>query len=288
MDHLVGELEQAAHAWDARGWPRPQVVVVSGSGLAVDLGPGLVPALALAELLPFPIHAVPGHPHRVELLAPRADRVALYLRGRLHAYQGYTAAQLVFPLRLAALLGARVVLMTNAAGGLNPDYRPGDLVAIADHLNLSGANPLCGEPPAGWGARFPDLAEAYAPRLRALAAEHAGRLGFALASGVYAGLLGPSYETPAEVRMFRTLGADLAGMSTVLEVIAARHLGLECCCFSLVTNLAAGVGPPLSHDEVLAAGDAAAARVQGLLTALLADSRLLADPAVIAGSAHGA
>ena len=276
MDHLVAELDAAVAAWDARRWPHPHAVVVSGSGLAVDLGPSIARPLGLAELVPFPIHAVEGHPHRVELLSPRPDCVVAYLRGRLHAYQGYTAAQVVFPIRLAARLGAEVLVMTNAAGGLDPIFAPGELVAIRDHLNLTGTNPLCGEPPASWGPRFPDLAGAYTPRLRALAREHAERLGFRLDEGIYAGLLGPSYETAAEVQMLRALGAQLAGMSTVLEVIAARHLGLDCLCFSLVTNLAAGVAvQALSHAEVLAAGEAASARVAALLGALVADPRLL-------------
>jgi purine-nucleoside phosphorylase len=165
--------------------------------------------------------------------------------------------------------------MTNAAGGVRPEWPAGTLAAVTDQLNLTGRNPLFGEPPAEWGPRFPDMLDAYDPALRALALEHATRLGIDLRAGVYAGLPGPSYETPAEVRMLRALGADLVGMSTVLEVIAARHLGLRCLVLSLVANPGAGVTPaPLTHEEVLDAGRAAAQRVRALLGAILADPRL--------------
>ncbi|KAB2962026.1 MAG: purine-nucleoside phosphorylase, partial [Thermoanaerobaculia bacterium] len=229
----------------------------------------------LAGWLPFEVRAVPGHLHELELLEPAPGRPVLHFRGRLHAYQGYEPADVVFPVRLAARPGARVLVMTNAAGGIRPDWPAGTLAALSDQLNLTGRSPLAGEPPAHWGPRFPDLADAYDPALRALAREHAAALGFDLAEGVYAGLPGPAYETPAEVRMLRTLGADLVGMSTVHEVVAARHLGLRCLVVSLVANPAAGVSAsPLTHAEVLDAGRAASGRVRGLLSALLADPRL--------------
>jgi purine-nucleoside phosphorylase len=274
MDHLVPQLEAAVAAWDARGWPRPQVLLVSGSGLAVDLFPPVAEA-PLAELLPFPIHQLEGHPHRYQLLAPTPERTVWYLRGRIHYYQGHTPAEVVFPIRLAAMLGARTLVMTNAAGGIRADLRPGDLVTVADHLNLTGANPLTGQPPASWGPRFPDMNEAYDRRLRDLARRHAQELGIRLGEAVYGGLAGPAYETPAEIRMMRALGADLGGMSTVLEVIAARHLGMRCLVVSLVTNLAAGTGPtPLDHAEVMAAGQAAAGDVARLFRSLLVDPEL--------------
>ena len=210
-----------------------------------------------------------GHPHRVELLSPRPGRTVLYQRGRLHGYQGYTAAETVFVVRLAGLLGARRLLMTNAAGGAASGQKPGDLWAIEDHVNLMGVNPLTGEPPESWGPRFTDLVDAYDPELRRLALEEASKLGLGLGSGVYAGFAGPSYETPAEIGMARAIGADLVGMSTVLEVIAARHLGMRCLCLSLVANLAAGIGNPIDHEEVLAACADAAAEMGRLLTAVL-------------------
>ncbi|MDX1999804.1 MAG: purine-nucleoside phosphorylase [Thermoanaerobaculia bacterium] len=267
-------LDQAVRDWDARGWPRPKAVVVSGSGLAHDLHSPTHGPVPLAEILPFETHAIEGHPHRVELIEPIPGRPVLYYRGRLHYYQGYSPMETVFPVRLAARLGARVLIMTNAAGGLDPAYRPGDLVMLKDHLNLTGLSPLRGHLPADFGPRFPDMTGAYDPELRRLAHTHAERLGIGLAEGVYAGLTGPSYETAAEVRMFQILGGQLVGMSTVLEVIAAHAMGVRCLVFSLVTNLAAGVGAPLDHEEVLVAGKEAGPRVVGLLRSLLEDSGL--------------
>lgn len=275
---LERALEEAVAAWERRGWPRPAAVLVSGSGLGVDLYPPAHGPQPLADLLPFPVHPIVGHAHRVELLLPRDDRPVLYYRGRLHCYQGYEPAQAVFPVRLGALLGAKALVMTNAAGGLDPEVPAGSLVAVRDHLNLTGLTPLRGTLPEAWGPRFPDMSQAYDRHLRRLARERADGLEIELAEGVYAGVAGPSYETPAEVRMLRTLGADLVGMSTVLEVIAARHMGLSCLVLSLVANLAAGVvDEPLAHDEVVAAGEAAGERLVALLRAVLEDDRLLDD-----------
>jgi purine-nucleoside phosphorylase len=204
------------------------------------------------------------------MFEPVPGRPVLYFKGRLHSYQGYTANETVFPVRLAALLGAKALVMTNATGGLQPHHRPGDLVLIADHLNLTGLNPLRGQLPPEWGPRFPDMSAAYDLRLRALALRAAEELGIALAAGVYAGIAGPSYETPAEVRMLRLLGGDVVGMSTVLEVIAAHHMGLRCLALSMVSNPAAGLSEILlTHEEVLAAGQAAAGNLRELLRAVL-------------------
>jgi purine-nucleoside phosphorylase len=199
----------------------------------------------------------------------------LYLRGRLHAYQGYSGHQVVFPVRLAALLGASVLIMTNAAGGLRPELVPGSLVLLEDQINLTGTSPLLGQLPDAWGPQFPDMSQAYSRGLRQRASHHAERLGVDLKRGIYAGVLGPAYETPAEVRMLAAMGADVVGMSTVQEVIAARQMGLACCCISLVSNYGAGVsGETLHHGEVLAAGQAAAGDVQRLLIAMLQDPEL--------------
>jgi purine-nucleoside phosphorylase len=276
MSDFVDDVERALAAYRALGWPAPQVALVAGSGLGVELGPPAHGPLPLADLLPFPVHALAGHTHRVEVVLPQPGRPVLYFRGRLHAYQGYTPHQVVLPVRLAGLLGARVLLLTNAAGGVDPAFEPGQLKLVSDHLNLTGANPLTGELPPSWGPRFPDLSAAYDPDLSRLIAGVAAELGIPLGSGVYAGLAGPSYETPAEVRMLRLLGAGLTGMSTVLEVIAARHLGLSCAALSLVTNAAAGASPtPLTHQEVLDAGRAAARDVARLLAAVLRHPGLL-------------
>jgi purine-nucleoside phosphorylase len=274
-DQLGESIKTAVESWDALDWPRPQVALVSGSGLGVDLGEPERGPIDLSYFLPFAALPVEGHAHQVELLRPRPDRRVVYLRGRLHPYQGYDAHQTVFPVRLAAQLGARVLIATNASGGLRAERRPGELVLVRDHLNLTGLNPLRGQLPPEWGPRFLDLSQAYDPRLGELARRLAGEQGLALGEGVYAGVLGASYETPAEVRMLRSLGGDLAGMSTVLEVIAARQMGLACLCLSLVANAAAGLAPsPLSHAEVLAAAHAGAARLRRLLLALIESPEL--------------
>ena len=268
MSDPVQEVNDAVAAWHQRGWPSPAVLVVSGSGLAVDLPGDLLLASTLAEVLPFPARAVVGHPHRLEILRTSLG-VVLYQRGRLHSYQGYDAHQTVFMIRLAALLGVGTLVMTNAAGGVRDHQQPGDLAVINDQINLIGLNPLRGSLPPQWGPHFPDMVDAFDPALRQLASDTARDLDLPLQSGVYAGFAGPSFETPAEVEMARRLGADLVGMSTVLEVIAARPLGVRCLCFSLIANLAAGIGRNVDHEEVLAASQAAAQPLAALLSVLL-------------------
>lgn len=277
MSGATSLVEQGVERWRRRELPEPQILLVSGSGLAVDLEGEEIATAPLADILPFPVHQVEGHPHEVRLLRDARDRVVAYQRGRLHGYQGYSPSEVVCLLRIAARLGARTLVMTNAAGGIDPELAPGDLVALRDHLNLTGSNPLRGELPADWGPRFPDMSDAYPRALRDLAREEAQRLSISLRDGVYAGLAGPTYETPAEVRMLRTLGADLGGMSTVHEVIAATHMGLRCLCFSLVTNRAAGLSAtPLTHEEVLEVGRQAREHVRELLQALLSRAELTA------------
>jgi purine-nucleoside phosphorylase len=195
----------------------------------------------------------------------------LYQRGRVHSYQGYDAAQTVFHVRLAALLGAERLVMTNASGSLRPELAPGRLVLIKDHINFIGLNPLSGSPPEEWGPRFPDMSEAYSVALRESAHTVARDQDLELAEGVYAGVAGPSFETPAEVAMLRGAGADLVGMSTVLEVIAARHMGMDCLGLSMVSNHAAGSGETLDHAEVLETGRTVAEQVRRLLEGLIGD-----------------
>jgi purine-nucleoside phosphorylase len=230
------------------------------SALAVVLGSGLGAfadaledrrALAFESLPGLPRATVQGHRGRL-VYGTLAQVPVLALQGRLHGYEGHDAATVAFPARVLGVLGARALVVTNAAGGCNPSFAPGDLMRISDHLNLTGRNPLLGPNEERLGPRFPDLTHAYDPRL-ATALEAAARAtGQALRAGVYAQLNGPSYETPAEVRMARALGADAVGMSTVPEVIVAAHMGLPLAGISCITNLAAGISQhPLTHDEVM-------------------------------------
>ena len=188
------------------------------------------------------------------------------MKGRAHLYEGHPPAAVVFGVRVLARLGISSLVLTNACGGIDPSLEPGRLVAIADHLNLQGSSPLVGPNDETLGPRFPDMSDAYDAEYRRLAHEAADRLGLALGEGVYAAWLGPAFETPAEIRMMRALGADLVGMSTVPEVLAARHMGIRCLALSCVTNAAAGVRPePIDHERVLEVG----ARAAGDLVALL-------------------
>ena len=278
MDGMVSELERAVVLWDDSGWPRPRVMIVSGSGLAVDLGDPGDHSRPMGDFLPFGPGHVEGHPHSFDLLRADSDRPVLYQRGRLHSYQGYDGHQVAFSVRLGALLGVKTLILSNAAGGMYQGVRAGDLRLIRDHINLIGLNPLRGELPPEWGPHFPDLSTAYDRDLRRLARDEAAGLGLDLGEGVYAAVAGPSYETPAEVRMLRGLGADLVGMSTVLEVIAARHMGVRCLCFSLVSNPASGmVDEPLVHTEVLKAAAEASGRLRQLLLRLLDRPELYDD-----------
>ena len=270
MDGLARELDSAVARWDKSGWPRPRVMVVSGTGLAVDLGDPGEHSRPMGDFLPFLPGHVDGHPHTFDLLGAGTDRPVLYQRGRLHSYQGYDGHQVAFSVRLGALLGIKTLILSNASGGLYDGVKAGDLMLIRDHINLIGLNPLRGELPPAWGPHFPDLGDAYDAELRRLALTEAAELGLELGEGVYAAVAGPSFETPAEVAMLRTLGADMVGMSTVLEVIAARHMGVRCLGLSLVANPASGlVDGPLDHNEVLAAATGASAKLRGLLARLL-------------------
>jgi purine-nucleoside phosphorylase len=258
----------AATAQDAAAAIRDRTGV-NEHDVAVILGSGWAPAVAalgdpvavvpMAELPGFTPPIAAGHGG--EVLSLRiGDRRLLVFIGRIHAYEGHQLRHVVHPVRAACAAGAQTVVLTNAAGGLRDDFAVGQPVLISDHLNLTARSPL-------EGAQFVDLVDAYSPRLRAIAHE----IDPSLAEGVYAGLPGPHYETPAEIRMLRTLGADLVGMSTVHETIAARGHGAQVLAVSLVTNLAAGItGRPLSHDEVLEAGRQSATRMGSLLAAVIA------------------
>jgi len=249
------------------GAPDFDAAVVLGSGwlAAADAIGAAELEVPLADLGGFERPTTEGHAPAVRYIKHGNHRILLFL-GRVHMYEGHTPNTVVHGVRTAIAAGCRTVVLTNAAGGVNPAYAVGQPVLISDHLNLTGRSPLSGPIPAGYPSRFTDLTEAYSRRLRDLARRHDP----ALTEGVYAMLPGPHYETPAEIRMLRTAGADLVGMSTALETIAARHLGAEVLAISLVTNPAAGLSEqPLNHREVLDAARASAARIGELLAALL-------------------
>jgi purine-nucleoside phosphorylase len=227
----------------------------------------------LAESVEIPYDEIPGWPrstavgHAGTLVAGPLDGVPLYLlRGRAHLYEGHPPDRVVFGVRVLGRLGVHTLVLTNAAGGIDTSYAQGALVLLTDHVNLQGTSPLVGPNEDELGPRFVDLSDAYDPSLRARAHEAAARIGLELHEGVYAAFLGPAFETPAEIRFARAIGADLVGMSTVPEVLAARHLGIRCLALSCVTNVAAGLSPePIDHEEVLEVGE----RVRGTFTALM-------------------
>ncbi len=258
----------AANLARLTGQPSHDVAVVLGSGWAPAADAIGVPAaeLALADLGGFPRPTVAGHLPAVRSVLAGSVRVLVYL-GRAHLYEGHPVSAVVHGVRTAAAAGCRAIVLTNAAGGINESYQVGQPILLSDHVNLTGRSPLAGpEPPDGYGPRFVDLSHTYSPRLRALAIQADP----SLVEGVYAALPGPHYETPAEIRMLRAAGADMVGMSTALEAIAARHLGLEVLGISLITNPAAGMSAGgLDHAEVIAAGRQSAARIGTLLSRLL-------------------
>ena len=250
----------------------PRLGIVLGSGLG-GLADGIEDAVSIpfAELPGWPAATAPGHAGRL-LLGRLAGVPVVALQGRFHLYEGNDPGLVVQPVLLFRALGASIVVLTNAAGGVNPAYGPGTLMVMVDHLNLTGRTPLLGANADELGPRFPDLTDVWAPHLRERLHAAAASEGEPFEEGIYAGLLGPSYETPAEVRMLRALGADAVGMSTVLEAVAARWCGLEVCGVSLVTNAGAGYsGQPLSHAEVLEAGAAAGPRLARVLRRFIAD-----------------
>src|SRR5436190_6417447 len=249
---MYSELQETVAAITALTPEVPVVGLVLGSGLGAYADTFERRTVVPFDQLPhFPRSTVTGHSGN--LVLGRAEGVAVAaLQGRVHFYEGYSISQVVYPVRVLGRLGVRRLVVTNAAGGIDPAFRPGDLMLVTDHLNLMGTNPLIGPNLDELGVRFPDMSEAYDPRMREVALAVAGRLGIALRQGVYAGLTGPSYETPAEIRMLRGLGASAVGMSTVPEVIAANHMGIRVLGISCITNMAAGILPQkLTHQEVM-------------------------------------
>ena len=268
--------DQFAHADAAaqlilqRTQHQPKIGLVLGSGLGA-FADSLTDAAAVpySEIPAFPQSTAIGHAGRMVIGKAGAIAVAA-MQGRVHQYEGYSAQQVAFPIRVFARMGVKAVILTNAAGGISLGYSQGALVLIRDHINLQGANPLVGPNDDRLGVRFPDMTHAYCKQYRQIAREEGAKLQIPLHEGVYAALLGPSYETPAEIEYLRRIGADLVGMSTVAEVIAARHMGLDVLAISCVTNMAAGIlDQPLSHAEVMETGERVKSTFEALLKAVL-------------------
>jgi purine-nucleoside phosphorylase len=263
---MFDRVEEAAAAIRSRCGVLPQTAIVLGSGLG-DFADTLGESVATPyEALPhWPASTVVGHAGRLVVGTVAGKRIAA-LAGRVHFYEGHDLATVAFATRVMGRLGVKQIILTNAAGGINTAFSQGALMILDDHINMLGSNPLVGLNDDHVGTRFPDMSEVYSRRLRTLAGEVALSRGVAVTHGVYVAVHGPSYETPAEIRYFRTIGADAVGMSTVPEAIAARHMGMEVLGISCITNMAAGVLPqPLVHDEVMET----ARRVRGSFIALL-------------------
>lgn len=249
---------------------RPHIALVLGSGLGAF-------ADSLSDSARIPYAEIPSFPkstaigHAGQLVIGNADGIAVgAMQGRVHLYEGYSPQEVAFPIRVFARMGVRAVILTNAAGGIDRSYSQGALVVIRDHINLQGHNPLVGPNDDRFGVRFPDMTRAYDREYRTMAREQAAKLGITLHEGIYAAMLGPSYETPAEIEFLRRIGADLVGMSTVTEVVAARHAGMKVLAISCVTNMAAGIiDQPLSHAEVMETGERVRTTFEALLRAIL-------------------
>jgi len=272
-DPTADEFTRAAEAAQfvlARTPLRPRIGVVLGSGFGAFAGELRDAAAIPYEGIPhFPRSTAIGHAGR--LVLGSLDNLPLaVMQGRVHLYEGYSAQQVAFPMRVLARMGVSAVVLTNAAGGINPDYDRGALVVVRDHINLQGENPLVGPNDDQLGLRHPDMTDAYNRQLRRIAIAELQRLGDKVYEGVYAAVTGPSFETPAEIRFLRTIGADLVGMSTVPEVVAARHLGIDVLAISCVTNLAAGItGEKITAEEVLETGERVRGKFLSLLRAVL-------------------
>jgi len=270
MSDLFARADSAAKIVLGRTSLRPKIGLVLGSGLGAF-------ADSLSDATRIPYAEIPSFPqstaigHAGQLVIGRAGEVPVAaMQGRVHLYEGYSPEEVTFPIRVFARMGICAVILTNAAGGINLSYSQGALVLISDHINLQGSNPLVGLNDDRFGVRFPDMTQAYSPAYRHIAREEAAKLNIVLQEGVYAALLGPSYETPAEIRHLRHIGADLVGMSTVAEVIAARHMQLNVLAISCVTNMAAGIlDQPLSHSEVMETGERVKTTFESLLRAIL-------------------
>ncbi|CAG7641888.1 purine-nucleoside phosphorylase [Paenibacillus allorhizosphaerae] len=249
---ILQNIKEAAAYILSKYAAKPEIGLILGSGLGViaELVENAV-TIPYSDIPHFPVSTVEGHAGEL-LLGTVSGRQVVLMKGRFHMYEGYGVETVSFPVRVMKELGVSKLLVTNAAGGINTSYEAGDLMLIKDHINFTSRNPLIGPNVSELGVRFPDMSEAYSKRMREVAKAVAAEQGVKLQEGVYIGLLGPTYETPAEIRMMRTLGADAVGMSTVSEVIVARHAGIEVLGFSCISNMASGIlDQPLSHEEVM-------------------------------------
>lgn len=277
-DDLFSRADSAAQFLLSQARIAPKIGLVLGSGLGAF-------ADQLSDASRIPYAQIPGFPrstaigHAGQMVIGKAGDIPVaVMQGRVHLYEGYSVQEVTYPMRVFGRMGIGAVVITNAAGGINVKYQQGALVVISDHINLQGYNPLVGSNDDRFGVRFPDMTRAYSRGYAKAAQEEAVKLGIALGQGVYAGLLGPSYETPAEIRYLRTIGADLVGMSTVAEVVAARHMGIKVLAISCVTNMAAGIlDQVLSHQEVMETGEKVRTQFEALLKAVL--PRIAADVA---------
>lgn len=248
-----------------------EIGLILGSGLADTIQLENAKTIAYGDIPDFPVSTAFGHKSEWVTGTLAGKRVCM-MRGRFHFYEGYTTEDIILPIRVMKLLGVKTLIVTNAAGGIRTDFVPGDLMLITDHINYSGLNPLIGKNYDTFGTRFPDMSRAYDRELRALAYSCADKLGIGLREGVYIWFSGPSFETPAEIRMARILGADAAGMSTVPEVIAAVHCGIRVLGISCITNMACGIlDQPLTHDEVIETGNLVREKFGALLNAVIAE-----------------
>ena len=269
-------VQEAAEYVRARIGETPRIGLILGSGLG-----GIAEVIEDKHVIPygeiphFVCSTAPGH--KGQFVAGRfGGKPVICMQGRLHFYEGHALSDIIFPVRVMKQLGVTSLIVTNAAGGINTSFQVGDLMLIEDHINFMGTNPLIGPNDASFGPRFCDMTYTYTPALRQAAQEAAQSLGLTLQKGVYLGCTGPSYETPAEIRAFRTLGADVVGMSTVPEVIAASHCGLQVLAFSLITNMAAGIlDQPLTEEEVIEIGNRRGSDLQRLITRIVTDCSAL-------------
>ena len=264
------QVQKAADFLRARLPDLPEYAVLTGTGLGdITTSMDIQDALAYGEIPDFPASTVQSHHGRLVTGRMSGQHVAV-LQGRFHLYEGYSPRQVTFPIRVLQALGVRTLVLTNASGGLNPAFATGDIMIISDHINLTGANPLIGANNDQWGPRFPDMTAAYDPSMQSLALEEARRLALNVRRGVYAGLKGPSLETPAEMRFLRTVGADAVGFSTVMETIAAVHAGMRVLGLSIITNMnLPDALEPASVEKIIAVARKAAPGLEKLIAAVM-------------------